>query len=215
MLKPIATALIASTVLMGSSTAFANDWFIGGTAGKIRQDFKLKVEDNSGKGEQKDTYISLKAGKYINDNIRIYANIGQFKDSGRIPTAPDEKANAYIKNRELSFSMDYVDNFFNLPKTKYFFGGTLGINRMNTKVKVFEKNESGAFEFEGKKTKADTGLIYGAQLGLIQQFTPAVSAEIGYRYAKTTNKVKMFDGDLKIQQKAQKMPYMSISYHFF
>lgn len=200
MLKPIASALIASTVLMGSSAAMANDWFVGGTVGKVQQKITLNDEDGLEKDKLKDTYFGLRAGKYINDNFRAYANVGRFKDK---VSGGDEPTRS-IKNVELSFSADYVDNLFQLQNTKYFVGGTLGFNRMNAWID----------DEDGRETKNDNGLIYGAQLGLIQEFTPALSAEIGYRYARTTNKVKMFDGDLTIRQKAQKMPYISVSYRF-
>ncbi|WP_067519276.1 outer membrane beta-barrel protein [Endozoicomonas ascidiicola] len=223
MLKPIASALIASSVLMASSGVMADDWFVGGTVGKVKQDSVFTGDDGSDKTKLKDTYLGVRAGKFINDNIRLYVNLGKFKDSDKDREVESESGIQQvtdtavdIKNSELSFSMDYVDSIFSLKNTKYFVGGTLGLNYMDSTVAVTESVTQGNTTASAsvKESKGDTGFIYGAQFGVIQEFTPAISAEIGYRYAKTTNEAKMFGGNLKIKQKAQKMPYMTVSYHF-
>ncbi|WP_067519237.1 hypothetical protein [Endozoicomonas ascidiicola] len=58
MLKPIASALIASSVLMASSGVMADDWFVGGTVGKVKQDSVFTGDDGSDKTKLKDTYLS-------------------------------------------------------------------------------------------------------------------------------------------------------------
>ncbi len=243
MLKQFASAAIAASVLMSSSAVMANDFFVSGTVGKAKQTIKADGD----KEKFKDTYFGFKAGKYLNDNIRLAVNVGKFKDrinesntatrnevitmlvvedvdsdditemmieleaaddATRMQVAQKTK----VTNKELSLSLDYVDNLLSLQSTKYFVGGTFGLNHMKVgqteSITNLENNKS----ISGHESKSDYGFIYGAQLGLIQEFTPSISAELGYRYAKTTNKVTI-DGD-KIKSKAQKMPYLSVSYHF-
>ncbi|WP_299726033.1 outer membrane beta-barrel protein [uncultured Endozoicomonas sp.] len=239
MLKPIASALIASSVLMASSGVMADDWFVGGTVGKakIKSDTKMTAVEKDGTSESlktpgvssSDNYFGLRAGKFVNDNIRVYINAARNSAGGEKTLFTDEDKKTTdtlkggkIKNTELSLSMDYVDNLFSMKNTKYFAGGTLGLNKMEVKstfthIDHGNPDESGSMS----KSKKDTGYIYGVQFGVIQEFTDNFSAELGYRYARTNNKASIsFPGDdgdsikSTFKQKSQKMPYMTVSYHF-
>ncbi len=130
MLKHIASAAIAASVLMSSSAVMANDWFVGATVGSADHGYK---EHNGLKPEFRDVYTAFRAGTYISENIRVYANLGHVKGSEE-DNYEDIKLNSKIKNLELSISEDYVDNLFQFSNTKYFIGGTLGYNQMKIDI---------------------------------------------------------------------------------
>ncbi|MFK0572094.1 outer membrane beta-barrel protein [Endozoicomonas sp.] len=209
MFKQITTAPLAASVLMSSSAVMANDWFVGATLGSSDHDIKA----DGGNGQFKDSYTGLRAGTFINDNIRLYANLGRIKGSDKADIEPGVQMDQSINNEELSFSVDYIDNLFQLESTKYFVGGTLGYNRMKVDIDVKELGIT-----VDKASKKDSGALYGVQLGLIQEFTPAISAELGYRYIHMDNKVKLEFTDpadtMKLKQKDQQMVYINVSYQF-
>ncbi|WP_419535250.1 outer membrane beta-barrel protein [Endozoicomonas sp.] len=209
MLKHIASAAIAASVLMSSSAVMANDWFVGATVGSANHGFK--ADEDGDKPKFKDTYTGLRAGTFINDNIRVYANLGQVKGTDKESIGP-VSLTGKIKNQELSVSADYVDNLLQLENTKYFVGGTLGYNRMKLDLDIEEGNDK--LSASGK----DNAALYGVQFGLIQEFTPSISAELGYRYSRMNNKVNLnnpdFDEPVEFKQKDQKLAYINVSYRF-
>ena len=209
MLKHIVSAAIAASVLMSSSAVMANDWFVGATVGSANHGFKSDEEGDTPKF--KDTYTGLRAGTFINDNIRVYANLGQVKGTDKDSDGP-VNLTGKIKNQELSISADYVDNLLQLENTKYFVGGTLGYNRMKLDLDVEVGNNK--LSAKGK----DNAALYGVQFGLIQEFTPSISAELGYRYSRMNNKVNLdfpaIGESAEFKQKDQKLAYINVSYRF-
>ncbi|WP_066013704.1 outer membrane beta-barrel protein [Endozoicomonas atrinae] len=154
MLKHIASATIAASVLMSSSAVMANDWFVGATVGSANHGFKADEEGD--KPKFKDTYTGLRAGTFINDNIRVYANLSQVKGTEK-DSDEDGTTQGKIKNQELSISLDYVDNLLQLENTKYFVGGTLGYNRMKLNLNIDEGSTK--INTSGK----DNAALYGVQ----------------------------------------------------
>ena len=209
MLKQIASAAITVSVLMSSSAVMANDWFVGATLGSANHGFKADEDGDSPKF--KDVYTGLRAGTFINENVRVYANLGQVKGTDKESEGP-VNLTGKIKNQELSISADYVDNLLKLENTKYFVGGTLGYNRMKLDLDVEEG--SNKLSASGK----DNAALYGVQFGLIQEFTPSISAELGYRYSRMNNKVNLdfpaIGESAEFKQKDQKLAYINVSYRF-
>lgn len=76
------------------------------------------------------------------------------------------------------------------------------------KIDISGENQTDKLSIKDK----DGAALYGLQTGLIQQFTPNISAEFGMRYAKMNNKIRL--GDLEIKQKDQKLAYINVSYRF-
>ncbi len=226
MFKPFTAGVLAAACIAASSSAMAGDWFAGASIGTVKQDISVKQDG------EKATYPSdrdvaskledpgfgaLRLGQYLNDNVRVYATLGaggvEASERGSF-MGVNYKETYSAENRELSFSADYVDNLFGLQTTNYFVGGTLGMNQMEAEFKGTYQG-TGVTPLE-KKSKKDNALMYGVQLGLIQELGDHFSAELGYRYTKMNNSVSFnIDGDqYKFKLKDQKLTYLAINYHF-
>ncbi len=226
MFKPFTASVLAAACIAASSSAMAGDWFAGTAIGTVKQDISVKQDgekatypsDRDVAGKLDDPgFGALRLGKYLNENVRVYATLGtgsvEASESGALPGI-SYKETYSVENRELSFSADYVDNVFGMQTTQYFVGGTLGMNQMEAEFK-------GAYQVSNvaqseKGSKKDNALMYGVQLGLIQELGEHFSAELGYRYTKMNNAVTFnVDGDQhKFKLKDQKLTYLAINYRF-
>ena len=234
MFKPFTASVLAAACIAASSSAMAGDWFAGAAIGTVKQDISVTEDgekatypsDRGVAGKLDDPgFGALRLGQYLNENVRVYATLGtgsvESSERGSV-TINNNGSTAVLnyketysaENRELSFSADYVDNLFSMQTTKYFVGGTLGMNQMEAEFK-------GAYQVSNvaqseKGSKKDNALMYGVQLGLIQELGEHFSAELGYRYTKMNNAVKFnVDGDQhKFKLKDQKLTYLAINYHF-
>ena len=226
MFKPFTASVLAVTCIAASSSVMAGDWFAGAAIGTVKQDISVKEDGEkaiylSGRdvaGNLDDPgFGALRLGQYLNDNVRVYATLGaggvEASESGSQGSV-NYKETYSADNRELSFSADYVDHLFGLQTTKYFVGGTLGMNQMEAEFKG--SYQVGVNTGSDKKSKKDNALMYGVQLGLIQELGDHFSAELGYRYTKMNNSVSFnIDGDqYKFKLKDQKLTYLAINYHF-
>ena len=241
MLKHILYTTIATSTVMNYPSVMANDWFIGITSDSenfISSATGINAIGNNGNHEEtpsnkiKSTYTGLKMGTYMNENIRLYANLGRLttsKDSvisvvynSHNGMAFDPIVKSKIKSQELSTSLDYVDNLLRLKNTKFFVGGTIGYTRMTAGMTagiefMDQKKPNNKVKVAASEPEKDFA-TYGIQFGLIQAFTPGLSAELGYRYSYMDDNTYLPFTDvyphLEWKQQEQKLLYLTVLYHF-
>ncbi len=221
--KIFKTAFISSAVIAASS-ASANSWFVGGTLGLSKSDLTTSINgeapsESAGSilAGTSDLRMSTslvttgRLGYFINDNFRVYANLTDFGESTEKGSWTSHGLKEItIGQKELSLSADYVNNLFNLSHTRYFVGGTLGVNRLEAKAKRTISNVT------SEKSGTSNAVMYGLQAGVIHNFNERFSIEGGYRYSFLNNEVKLgfSDGDMKFKAKNQQTIYLGMSYHF-
>ena len=213
-----AVVALASTMLAASTTASAGEmdsgWFVGGTVGMAKrslyngEDVAIAGKDGAGIDElDGSAVLGLRAGKYLNDHVRVYADLTMDKGSSESHNGIDSS----VDDMQLSMSADYVDTLFGMKKLKYFAGATMGVNKME-----FEVNNGLVDGYDGKQS--DKGLVYGGQLGVIYDFTNNLSGEVGYQYLVLNNKAD-FDmpglpDELEAKSKNKQTLMMNLSYKF-
>ena len=174
------TLLLTAAVFCAPSFANQNYMALELGAGEYNMSGNLYDATKKHSKEIKETgLIGLKAGRYLNENIRVYgylqANPGTEIDhlgyDGR--SSVKEKHDA----AELGAGADYLHHI-----TKQFYllsGANLGIYR-----------DEMEYSFDGGAVKAkdkNTGAVLGANLGMGYHFTEQFSMELGYRYSHYIN----------------------------
>lgn len=185
-MKKITTIAAAVIVATLSSTAMAGEWFAGIEGGKAYNKAEIKEIVSDDKAKSK--FYGVRAGKYLDDNIRVYGTLSKNK----FKEINDNAGGKFIKNQKsLMLSSDYV--FMEDSSIRPFVGGSLGATRV------------------GIAGKSTTGLAYGAQAGVMFQAGP-VDMEIGAKYIGNNAKVKK-DG-MQAKLKNSRQAYLSASYRF-
>jgi outer membrane receptor protein involved in Fe transport len=174
------TLLLTAAVFCAPSFANQNYMALELGAGEYNMSGNLYDANKKHNKKIKETgLIGLKAGRYLNENIRVYgylqANPGTEIDhigyDGR--SRVKEKHDA----AELGAGADYLHHI-----TKQFYllsGANLGIYRDEMEY---------SFDGGAEKTKdKNTGAVLGANLGMGYHFTEQFSMELGYRYSHYIN----------------------------
>ena len=216
---------LAAAVAIISSSAMADDWFVGIEAGRTQNsieaagkasnydgaDYKSysgKISDQKAKSSN----FGLRIGKYLNDNVRVYGTYTQdsFKDSGTKAFNDFARfvggSKYKVKDQSsLMFSADYV--FRKDSIIRPFVGGSLGL----ATVAAFDKSS--------------TGLAYGAQAGVLFEAGP-VDLELGLKYRANSAKVQRTEYkenalpggrdmvSIEFKNKSSSQAYLSASYRF-
>ena len=181
-MKKITTIAAAIVVATLSSTAMAGEWFAGIEGGKAYN--KIEVKNQGSENKAKSKFYGVKAGKYLDDNIRVYGTLSRNKFN-------DAKGENVKAQKSLMLSSDYV--FMKGSAVRPFVGGSIGATRL---------------EVDGK---SKTGLAYGAQAGVMSQVGP-VDLELGLKYVGNNAKIKHDAGQVKLKNSRQ--AYVSASYRF-
>ena len=199
-MKKLLTATALTAAAIASTSAMAqDDYFVGLEYGKAKHYANVYATDGvdsfQGSDSDKANTYGIRVGKYLNDNVRVYANLnqGKIKDDGDKHTM-----------RQLTASADYV---FDLGPVKPFVGATLGANQAKAKINNDDDGISGS--------DSSYALAYGAQVGVMAQFGQ-VDVEAGYRYLRHKNDINVSNaaGTMKLDYKKSKTPYVSVSYRF-
>ncbi len=193
----VAAMTIATTSV--SSAMASGDMFVGAEFGKAKYEF--------GGEKQKESQYGLRFGSYINDNVRVYANLNQGKGDAT-STEGNIKSNGKFTSRQLTVSADYV--FETGYPVKPFAGATLGTNW----AEISGQSKVGSTTLIDDK-KSNFALAYGAQVGVMGQFGQ-FDVELGYRYLKHNNKMTFKQNGVEAETKLKdsKTPYLSVSYKF-
>ncbi|WP_062270233.1 outer membrane beta-barrel protein [Endozoicomonas arenosclerae] len=208
-MKKVFTAAAVMTVAVMSSSAMAGDWFVGLEGATNTDKVEAQHKESIPGGTLKETRskdfkgksIGIRVGKYIDENVRIYASLNKssWNDADKFNKAVKRAGGSskyQIKDQQsVMVSGDYV--FLKDSPVRPFVGASLGVNRV---------------EALGKK---DSSLAYGAQAGVLFSAGP-VDLELGMKYTRSNNSIKAkHDGhSLEFTSKGSKQAYLSAAYRF-
>ena len=203
--------LTATTAAVFCAPSFANQNYVALElgAGEYNMSGNLYDATKEHSKEIKETgLIALKAGRYLNENVRVYGYL-----QANPGTEIDHTLNGHsiVKEKhdaaELGAGADYLHHI-----TKQFYllsGANLGIYR-----------DEMEYSFGGgavKEKDKNTGAVLGANLGMGYHFTERFSMELGYRYSHYINNEHDFgeDGDkATINFDSSHVGYLNASYAF-
>lgn len=185
------TLAVAIASLGLSMNVMAVDWFAGVHVGQSFDHVEVSGDSNLTRPDEPVTY-GLRAGAYLNDNVRVY---------GTFLTGSDSKKQNGVKTEmnqsQLLVSADYV---FDKGMLKPFIGATIGHDQTEYKLtgdNAFKKDQ-GKFAF-------------GAQAGFMAAFGN-ITLEGGYRHLWHDTSIK--NGDAKIKNTRDGNLYAALNYQF-
>ena len=186
----------------GASSAMASEgFFVGGEFGQARYNFK-STQPNGVVDTQKSNLwqYGLRAGMYVNPNVRVYGNINR---GSKVVKKTTDGELGYTSLTG-TVSADYILDL-GYP-VKPFVGATIGGNwgRFDLKAGTTSLSES------------KFALAYGAQLGVLSEVGP-VDVELGYRYLKSNNETAFRVGNTPVGTASgdtAHTPYLAVSYKF-
>ncbi|GGI80559.1 outer membrane beta-barrel protein [Shewanella gelidii] len=152
-------SLILASVMAFSFTAptMASDWFIGGAVGTQKDKYEVNSSlEGKSSDKENDAVYQVRAGKYLNDNHRVYGTYSYNSDD-------------FATQQSFLMSYDYLVNLGQSNKLNWFIGATAGLNHTSP-------------DHGDLRSKDD--FVWGAQTGFNFQLTKNMSTELGYRYLK-------------------------------
>lgn len=203
--------IIAATAAVVSLPTLANSPYIavelaGGSYNTSVSDAEDKVIvdklDNAGS-------FAIKAGSYVNDQVRVYGYL-QYNGQNELTfTDPFEGDQLKFKLEGYQFGAgsDYV---YHIDKSFYVLaGGSLGFysSELETTAVVFGQEV-------GRVTSKNTGLTYGLNAGLGYMFTEHFGMEAGYRFNYFVGNEHKMDGEPLAKFGSSNQGYINATYKF-
>ena len=206
--------LTATTAAVFCAPSFANQNYVALELGagkyniKDREEYKEDIE--------KASTLALKAGHYLNDNLRVYgylqANLGKDSDFKVEDLGLTINIQEEHKSAELGAGADYVHN---LTSDLYLLGGAnLGIYKDKYKATVNVAQVPGVVT---SSEDSHTGAVLGANLGMGYHFTKNFSMEVGYRYSHymgNEHEIDLAGEKVTMDFESSHMGYLNASYAF-
>ena len=178
------------------------------------------------KSEEKtdsNSFFGVRLGKYLNQNLRLYADLSigdnytfaneeyTKRENDAISEQVTQKFTA--QGQQIALSIDYIDQLFNADKLKFFFGGSIGMHRMEAKLK--ENHRDNNSRTSKNYSKKDNSAIFGFRIGSLYEFTTNFTGEIGACYKVMKNKGS-FDNiyQHEFEAKNQGAVYINLSFNY-
>ena len=207
----LASVIGLSVATAASASELDKGWFVGGDLGIAKRDMSL--HNNAGDefelngqsfADRMDgsAVFGARLGKYVTDNVRLYTDLSMGKGSSYAING----YNSSVDELQWTFSADYVDYFPGSQKWQYFAGATAGYNKMD--VEVVNGPDSAP-----DSDQNTSGVVYGAQAGVIYNFTDHISGELGYQFLALNNDID-YQGVEKFEANNKQTVMMNVSYQF-
>ena len=166
--------ILASILALSSTTLMAvdakNNWFTGLEAGKTKHKYSASALGTSISGDESDSSVTLKIGKYLGSLGRIYGGYTAYNTDDNIDIS--------------SYSLGYDYLIYNNSNFTPFVG--LNVGNVNYEEKGLQASIAGSGLTVNKDTIDISGVYYGVEVGALYEASKNLDIEIGIRLAKTT-----------------------------
>lgn len=171
----MATTYKILPLILVSSTACANSFFVGADFGKTTLDIDSN-EQSLHSGAHTSDKISgvLKTGFFV-DQFRLYGALGGTHQSEEKSTSITSTRKETYTYYDLTFNLDYL--FPTYQDFNLYLGPHLGFGLLQVDTKFSSINETDEI--------VSTGFVFGGQAGIIYDFNGHVFFELGYRYSRS------------------------------
>ncbi|PAU87612.1 hypothetical protein CK507_08595 [Pseudomonas sp. WN033] len=195
------TLAVGTTLAFASVAAHANDTFVGLTWGETSNNIQRSdsLKQNLG---------NTSLDKVIDNTGTWGLRAGQINDRGRFYATYENLSDSYASQYKLRQQnlLGSYDLFLPITDSTRLFGGaTLGAVKLEQESKGFKRD-------------SDIGYAAGLQAGILQQLTPNVSLEGGYRYLRSNASTELSSRTAGKQGSAKlhssELAYLGVNYQF-